>query len=199
MNQSAPLPLPPPRTKRKIEQQTTLDGYAYSFSQKDQEEMERLLACAFYSAGISFNVIDNPDFHIFLKKACSAFKIPSRYTLSNTILDSKYDSLKKNVNDILEKEEYLCLTSDGWSDVNKTSVINYMVMIPQPLFYKSISTYEEQHTVKNISEGIKQIINEIGEEKVVGIITDNAANMKAAWRILKNEYPRKVILKFIKM
>ena len=72
-------------------------------------------------------------------------------------------------------------------------------MIPQPLFYKSISTYEEQHTVKNISEGIKQIINEIGEEKVVAIITDNAANMKAAWRILKNEYPRKVILKFIKM
>ena len=43
VNQSAPLPLPPSKTKRKIEQQTTLDGYAYSFSQKDQEEMERLL------------------------------------------------------------------------------------------------------------------------------------------------------------
>jgi len=35
VNQSAPLPPPPPRTKCKIEQQTTLDGYAYSFSQKD--------------------------------------------------------------------------------------------------------------------------------------------------------------------
>ncbi len=91
--------------------------------------MERLLACAFYSAGISFNVIDNPDFHIFLKKACSAFKIPSRYTLSNTILDSKYDSLKKDVNDILEKEEYLCLTSDRWLDMNRTSVINYIITI----------------------------------------------------------------------
>ena len=53
--------------------------------------------------------------------------------------------------------------------------------------------------MKNISEGIKQTINEIGEEKVVAIITDNAANMKAAWRILKNEYPHKVMLKFIKI
>ena len=74
-----------------------------------------------------------------------------------------------------------------------------MITISQPLFYKSISICEEWHIAENISEGIKQIINEIGEEKVVAIITDNAANMKAAWRILKNKYPCKVILKFIKM
>ena len=195
MNQSAPLPPPPPTTKRKIGQQTTLDGYAYSFSQKDQEEMEKLLARAFYSAGISFNVIDNPDFCIFLKKACSAFKISSRYKLSNTILDAEYNSIKKDVDGILEKKEYLCLTSDGWSNVNRTSIINYMVTIPQPLFYKSVSTHEERHTAESISAGIKQTMNEVGEEKVVAIITDNAANMKAAWKILKNEYPHKVIIK----
>ena len=140
--------------------------------------MERLLVYIFYSARISFNIIDNPNFYIFLKKACSAFKIPLRYILSNTILDSKYDSLKKDVNDILEKEEYLYIISNEWSDVNRTSVINYMVTTSQLLFYKSILTYEERHTAKNISEGIKQTINKIGKEKVVTIITDNAANMK---------------------
>jgi hypothetical protein len=196
LNQSEPLFPPPPTTKRcKMGQQTTLDGYAYSFSQKDQEEMEKLLARAFYSAGISFNIIDNPDFCIFLKKACSAFKIPSRHKLSTTILDAEYNSLKKDVDDVLEKKEYLCITSDGWSNIKKTSIINYMVTIPQPIFYKSIPTHEERHTAENISAGIKQTINEVGEEKVVAIITDNAPNMKAAWEILKNEYPHKVIIK----
>lgn len=157
--------------------------------------MEKLLARAFYSAGISFNIIDNPDFCIFLKKACSAFKIPSRHKLSTTILDAEYNSLKNDVDDVLEKKEYLCITSDGWSNIKKTSIINYMVTIPQPIFYKSIPTHEERHTAENISAGIKQTINEVGEEKVVAIITDNAPNMKAAWEILKNEYPHKVIIK----
>ncbi|CAI2163552.1 6977_t:CDS:2 [Funneliformis geosporum] len=108
---SSPPPRPAPSTKRKLGQQTTLNGYAYSFGPKDQEEMERLLARAFYSAGISFNVVDNPDFRLFLKKACSAFKVPSRYALSNTILDVEYNSLKIDVDNVLEKKEYLCLTN----------------------------------------------------------------------------------------
>ena len=172
-------------TKCKIGQQTTLDGYIYSFSSKDQEKMKRLLAHTFYLARIFFNVIDNSDFHLFLKKACSAFKIPSQYTLSNTILDAEYNSLKKDIDTILEKKEYLCLTSDGWSNINRTSIINYMITIPQPLFYKSVPTNEERHTTDNIS-------TEVGEEKVVAIITDNASNMKAAWKVLKQEYPNKV-------
>lgn len=196
LNETAPLPPPQPTTKRrKAGKQTTLNGYTYSFGQKDQEEMERLLARAFYSAGISFNVIDNPDFCIFLKKACSAFKIPSRYKLSTTILDAEYNSLKKDVDNVLERKEYLCLTSDGWSNINRTSIVNYMITIPQPFFYKSVPTHEERHTAESIAAGIKQTIEEIGEEKIVAVITDNAANMKAAWRILKNEYPHKVIIK----
>ena len=67
-----------------------------------------------------------------------------------------------------------------------------MVTTPKPIFYKSVLTKKERHTAQNIAAGIKQTIEEIGKEKVVAIVTDNAANMKAAWSILKQIYPQKV-------
>ncbi|CAG8715032.1 5771_t:CDS:1, partial [Scutellospora calospora] len=38
---------------------------------------------------------------------------------------------------------------------------------------------EEWHTAINIAAGIENIINEISENKIVAIITDNANMMKA--------------------
>ena len=76
----------PQGTKRKKQQ--TFDEYKYdTFTPRDQIILESLLARAFCSAGISFNAIENEDFILFLKKACPSFKIPSRTTISNTLLD----------------------------------------------------------------------------------------------------------------
>lgn len=33
------------------------------------------------------------------------------------------------------------------------------------------------------------VISEIGEQRFVVVITDNASNMKAAWRLVKERYP----------
>lgn len=182
----------PPNAKRKVNSQTNLDGFTYKFNSQIQFELEQLLARAFFSAGISFNVIENEDFCAFIKKASPSFKIPSRYELSNKILNSEYQLIKNEVQNIIEKCEFVSITTDGWSNVHNTSIVNYMITTPKPIFYKSTPTNEERHTGENIAEGIKQTIEEIGEKKVVAIITDNAANMKAAWAILKQTYPQKV-------
>ena len=75
--------------------------------------------------------------------------------MSNTILDVEYNSLKKDIDTILEKKEYLCFTSNGWLNINRTSIINYMITISQPLFYKSVPTNEKWHITDNISIRIK--------------------------------------------
>ena len=138
------------------------------------------MAQAFFLIEISFNVIENEDFCAFIKKASPSFKIPSRYELSNTILNSEYELIKDEVQNILEKREFVSITTDGWSNIHNTSIVNYMITTPKPIFYKSVSTNEKRHTSKNIAEGIKQTIEEVGEKKVVAVIIDNAANMKAA-------------------
>lgn len=38
-----------------------------------------------------------------------------------------------------------------------------------------------------MAKQINDVIKEIGAQKVFGLVTDNAANMKAAWAILKAE------------
>lgn len=76
----------PQGTKRKKQQ--TFDEYKYdTFTPRDQIILESLLARAFCSAGISFNVVENEDFISFLKKAYPSFKIPLRHTLSDNLLD----------------------------------------------------------------------------------------------------------------
>ena len=175
--------------------QRTLDGFVQSFSESDQLQMEGLLGRAFFSAGLSMNCIENPDMQAFLKRSIPWFKIPSCYLLSNTILDREYKKLSYLVEKTLNNSpEFVCITSDGWSNINKLSIINYMITTPNPFFYKATSMNEERHTAENIVNGIDNIIDEIGTSKVAAVITDNAPNMKAAWKILQRKYPQKIFL-----
>ncbi|XP_025413393.1 uncharacterized protein LOC112685671 [Sipha flava] len=64
-----------------------------------------------------------------------------------------------------------------------------MVTTPQPLFYKFVACEENRHTSDYIAIELCTVIEEIGPEKVYGITTDNAANMRAAWTIVKDKYP----------
>lgn len=174
--------------------QTTLNDYASSFTKQDQEELESLLVRAFCSAGIPFNVVENIDFQLFLQKACPLFQIPSRHTLSGNLLNKEYQDLKKVVRNVFNETPNFCITSDGWSNVNKSSVINYMITTPKPIFYRSVYTKEEHHTGENIAKGIEECMISIGINKFTAVITDNANNMKSAWRILKEKYPDKIFL-----
>ena len=130
----------PQGTKRKRQQ--TFDEYKFAFTSKDQIILESLLIRAFCSAGISFNVIENEDFILFLKKACPSFKIPSRFTLSNTLLDQEFEHLELVVNSVLSESPTYCLISDGWSNIQRTSIVNYMISTPKPLFFKATAFKE---------------------------------------------------------
>ncbi|CAG8794482.1 12809_t:CDS:1, partial [Gigaspora rosea] len=156
--------------------------------------LESLLARGFYSAGISFNILENDDIKAFFSRALPYFKLPTRYSLSNSLLTKEYSGLNTVINYLLNETQFLCLVTDSWSNIRKDSLINFMITTSKPLFYKSVHTKEDQHTAQNIAEGIDKVIQELGVDKFVAVITDNAPNMKAAWHILKNKYPTKVFL-----
>ncbi|EXX61861.1 hypothetical protein RirG_167190 [Rhizophagus irregularis DAOM 197198w] len=178
----------------KCKRQQTFDEYKFAFTSKDQIILESLLIRAFCSVGISFNVIENEDFILFLKKACPSFKIPSHFTLSNTLLDQEFEHLELVVNSALSESPTYCLISDGWSNIQKTSIVNCMISTPKPLFFKATAFKEERHTAENIALGLETTMKDAGINKFGAIITDNASNMKAAWKILKQKYPKKIFL-----
>ena len=45
-----------------------------------------------------------------------------------------------------------------------------------------------------IYEKLKSVIEDIGPSKFAAIITDNASAMRAAWRLLKGDYPKLICL-----
>src|SRR2546423_15098896 len=97
------------------------------------------------------NSIENADLQDFFKKAIPWFKVLSRYLLSNTILDQEYRKLSYLVNKTIDNSsEFICITSDGWSNINKLSIINYMITTPKSFFYKAVSMNETKHIAKNI-------------------------------------------------
>ncbi|CAG8510928.1 1505_t:CDS:2, partial [Scutellospora calospora] len=158
----------------------------------NQKELESLLAREFYSASISFNILENDDIKAFFSRAIPYFKLPTRNSLSNSLLTKEYSSMQTVVNHLLDETQFLCLVTDGWSNIHKDSIINYMITTPKPLFYKSVYTKEDKHMAQNIAEGIDKAMQELDINKFVAMITDNAPNMKAAWCILKNQYPSKI-------
>ena len=68
-------------------------------------------------------------------------------------------------------------------------IINYIISTPQPVFYKSTVTRDNRHTSLYIADELKAVINDLGPQKVFVLVTDNAANMKAAWSQVEESYP----------
>lgn len=63
-----------------------------------------------------------------------------------------------------------------------------MVTTPSPVLYKTFCTEEKRHTAEYVASELTAVIKEIGEQKVLGLVTDNAAAMIKARRIICDDY-----------
>ncbi|KAF2902631.1 hypothetical protein ILUMI_03553 [Ignelater luminosus] len=57
----------------------------------------------------------------------------------------------------------------------------------------TVSTEEHSHTGQYVAEQIEAVFTDIGINKVIACCTDNAANMKKAWDLLREKYADKPI------
>jgi len=78
---------------------------------------------------------------------------------------------------------------DGWTNLRNESIVNFVVTTPNPIFFKLIATGTDRHIGEKMAEEIISVIEEIGQTKVFGIVTDNAKNMKRAWHLVTEKYP----------
>lgn len=73
-----------------------------------------------------------------------------------------------------------------WLDVGKgKSLINFLVNSPsRTVFFISIDTSDMIKVGKKMFELLDSMVDEIGEEYVVQVVTDGASNLVAAGRML---------------
>jgi hypothetical protein len=75
------------------------------------------------------------------------------------------------------------------ANVRGQRIINYIISTPQPVFYKSTDTRDNRHTGLYIADELKAVINYLGQQMLFALVTDNAANMKAAWSKVEESNP----------
>ncbi|CAG8536127.1 16997_t:CDS:2 [Dentiscutata heterogama] len=156
----------------------------------EKQTIDKKIARAFYASSIPHALIENDFVIAALKSLCPTYNPPSRWLLSNNLLINEYKEIKEQIQKIYSKEKFISISTDGWSNQHNESIINYMTLTTHgPIFLKSMATETHSHKAEYIAEGIQKVILEFKENFVVSVVTDNAANMHAAWNILRTKFP----------
>ena len=161
-----------------------------------REDCCQQIARFFYTSAIPFNCVKNPEFAKMLEvvgRYGIGLKPPSYHELRETYL-------KKEVNRTMEMlEEYkvewkktgCSIMSDGWTDRKRHSVCNFLVNSPKgTIFLSSIDTSDISKTADKVFAMLDDIVEKVGEDNVVQVITDNATNYKAAGERLMEKRKR---------
>ena len=133
-------------------------------------------------------LVDSPWLHNLLTVAAKiglGVKYPTRYEISEVYLESEFQAMKTWIEELKStwKERGVTIMCDGWTDsINHTHIMNFLVYSSSgTIFLKSIdaSTVPSRNT-KYYFKLLDQVVEEVGEQYVVQVITDNKKALKAA-------------------
>ncbi|XP_045910040.1 uncharacterized protein LOC123973776 isoform X1 [Micropterus dolomieu] len=160
-----------------------------SVDQRSQAYADECLARAVYATSSPLTITDNIYWKRFFSVLRPAYCPPTREALSSHLLDCEYDRVQSEVHDAIGKADCVTIICSGWSDIKETGTIIYVVATPVPLFYKCTKTGEQTHPSMFMAEELKDIINEVGPQKVFAVVTDDAPEVTAAWAQVEEAFP----------
>lgn len=137
-----------------------------------------------------FTIVDDAGFQRYTEALNPRYVIPSAKTLKKMV-EANNDVHKQQLQQAIQDVIAVTLTTDLWTSRNTEAYITvtcHFVNKDYKLNSKVLTTSQMNgpHTADNIATSLKQIIEEWNlQNKVMAIVTDNAANMKAAIQILK--------------
>ncbi|XP_047320586.1 uncharacterized protein LOC124924617 [Impatiens glandulifera] len=162
---------------------------------KRVRETHQYVARWLIEAGIPFNATQIKSFSL-MTEAIGQFgrglPTPSRYLLSGPCLTDEVQRIKTA---LIKHQEEWSITScsimiDAWTDRKRISIMNLCVHCREGMsFLSSREDSDSAHTGDYIFEYVDKCIEDIGEDKVVQVVTDNALNNMAAKRLLKVKRP----------
>lgn len=175
--------------KHRAKHQASIKSYLDVVTPSESKKLDILVARAFYSNRLPFRIIEEKNFVEMVKSLRCGYILPNRRQLSGEYLNMEYDRVMVISKSLIAKSPGVTLVIDGWSNIRHDSIVNFVICTPQPIFYKSVNTGSNRHTADYLFRISKEVVEEIGPLKFTAIVSDNASNMKAMWRIVRSEYP----------
>lgn len=132
--------------------------------------------------------MEDAEFQTFVKLLCPGYNLPSRKTISESLMPQLYESTLDSVKSSINEAFAVCVTTDGWTSIDNRSFlavtahwINKRAELKSNLL--ECLVFNDQHTSENLCNFLKDVFNKwkIGN-KIVSVVTDNAANIVCAVR-----------------
>ncbi|RYR13469.1 hypothetical protein Ahy_B04g070453 [Arachis hypogaea] len=173
--------------KIRISTQTTIHNI---FKKNFREEVCLEIRTFFYNNGIPFNVSRSEEYSRMFEKAIrygQGFKPPSYHELRVPLLKKHVELVQQSLEEhrAYWKQVGCTIMTDDWTDKRRRTILNFFVNSPKrTVFLKSIDASHITKTADKLFKMIDDVVEEVGEENVIQVVTDNAANYKAAGEML---------------
>ncbi|KAH1148002.1 hypothetical protein GYH30_042913 [Glycine max] len=163
------------------------------YKKGDKDKVDDQCAEFWYTSAIPFNVIKNPAFAKFcdmVGRYGVGYKPPSYHDIREKLLKramAKTDVMLQEFRD--EWKKIGCsIMSDGWTDKKRRSICNFLLNRPKgTVFLYLLDTSDISKTADKVLKMLDDVVDFVGEENVVQVITDNAANYKAVGELLMHK------------
>lgn len=158
---------------------------------KGRQEVISAICRFFYHAGIPADAADSPYFHRMLElvgQYGQSLKGPSSRLISGRFLQDEIASIREHLDDLRASWAITgcSIMADTWKDVQGNIVINLLVSCPRGVYFVSsvdatdiIDDYEKLFTL------LDSVVDEIGVENVVQVLTRDTASFRAAGKMLE--------------
>ena len=144
---------------------------------------------------LPFAVAESPWTRPLLRvasKVRSSIPPPTAYELAEVWLPREYQLMKEYIASFagIWKERGVSILCDAWTGPTKMSIINFLVYSNRgTIFHKSVNAFDVEKKDGNYYfQLMSKVVEEVGVEKVVQIVTDNDAAIKSAGKMLMNKY-----------
>ncbi|CAH0407647.1 unnamed protein product [Chilo suppressalis] len=145
----------------------------------------------------AFRLVEEPEFKKFTEMLNPSYSLPTRKTLSDSILPKLYNKLLEASKIKIAGATAICITTDGWTSTVNDGFIaitaHYIEQENSTIHSVMIGciNFEERHTSANLKDFLHQKFVEWGiQHKIGAVVSDNAANIVGAvqlggWRSIR--------------
>lgn len=145
----------------------------------------------FYHSGIPFDAADSPYFHKMLDlvgRYGQGLKSPSSKLISGQFLQHEAATIKEYFVEVKASwtTTACSILADTWKDVRGRTLITFLVSCPRGTYF--ISSVDASDIVEDASDLFKlldRFVEEVGEENVVQVVTQNTPSYRAAGKMLE--------------
>jgi hypothetical protein len=173
--------------------QTTIKQH---LQKKAREDACEWIARTIFENALPFNIVNSKSWRQMLEavgKHGENLKGPSAYELAEKYLPTEVAIKKEGLKTFLQtcRIHGCSLMSDAWTDRKGRSIMNLVInCLSGTMFYNSENTSADTHDGFFIYKLISNTIEELGENCVVQVVTDNASNNVAAAKLLEVARPQ---------